>query len=151
MKLRTLALLAAGALLPACTTAQPASQPMSIPPAASSSGLLPLVKADRGICYGTLGVEATPCPVKLKKKNDGTVIVTVGGPGVVIATPIASDCAGSGSVCDVSRDGSQLTQFVISSTKGENVCGKAYVVFEGLTASESPIGTATVEVINRYC
>jgi hypothetical protein len=141
MKLRTLALLAAGASLSACATVQQASQPP----------ILPSGKAHGGICYGTQGVEATPCPVKLTRKDKGSVIVTVGGPGVVIATPIASDCVGSGSVCDLTRDGSQLTEFVISSAKGENLCGRAYVVFEGLNASEGAIGTATVEVINRYC
>jgi len=100
-------------------------------------------------CYGTFGVEALPCPVKLTKKNGGTVTVSVNGPGVVLAVVIGSDCAGPASVCDVSQTG--YTQFAISSVPGQNVCGNAYVVFEGVTASGTPVGTATVKVINKYC
>jgi hypothetical protein len=153
MRVRTLAVLAAVAsVLTACATAPQASQaPTQVVPPASRPNVAAPVKAKGGICYGTVGVEASPCPVKLTKKDKGSVIVTIEGPGVAIATPIASDCVGSGSVCNVSRYGSEPTEFVISSVIGENVCGKAWVVFEGLTASGGAIGTATVEVINKYC
>lgn len=100
-------------------------------------------------CYGTFGVEATPCPVKLTKRNGGEVLVSVTGPGVAIAVVIASDCVGSGSACSVTQIG--YTDFEISSIRGENPCGTAYVVFEGLTAGLSPVGTATSKVINKYC
>lgn len=152
MQARTFALLAgASCLFTACATGQVAQTGDAMVPSASHVAVATSVKRAGGICYGTFGVEATPCPVKLTKKDGGSVVVTIGGPGVVIAVPIASDCVGSASVCNLTRDGSALTQFVISSTKGSNLCGKAYVVFEGLTASEAAIGTATVQVINKYC
>lgn|GEM_PF-3944159 len=100
-------------------------------------------------CYGTFGVEAMPCPVKLTKRNGGAVAVSVNGPGVVLAVVIAGDCAGPGSPCDVVQAG--YTQFEISSVRGQNSCGNGYVVFEALTASASPVGTATVKVVNKYC
>ena len=144
MSLRTLATLAVGiGLLTACSSTQPTSL--------TSTGNVPQFKFPAGICYGTNGLEATPCPVKLNKKDKGSVTVSVGGPGVVIVVPIASDCIGPGSDCNLSRDGSSPTQFVISSVRGQNLCGTAWVVFEGLTANQNPVGTATVEVINRYC
>jgi hypothetical protein len=92
-----------------------------------------------------------PCPVKLNRKDNGSVTLSVQGPNVVFVLPIASDCVGPGSVCDLSRNGSAPTQFVVSSVRGQNLCGTAWIVFEGLTASETPIGTATVEVINKFC
>lgn len=116
----------------------------------SARTAIPLVdKTGRLGCYGTLGVEATPCPVKLTKRNAGKEAVSVTGPGVAIAVVIASDCIGTGSFCSVTQIG--YTEFEISSVRGENPCGTAYVVFEGLTASLSPVGTATSKVINKYC
>ena len=144
MSFRTLVSIAVGAaLLTACASPQQAS----FTPTTSA----PQVKAPGGICYGTNGLEATPCPVKLNRKDQGSVTVSVSGPNVVFVVPIASDCVGSGSVCNVNRNGSSPTQFVISSVRGQNICGTAWVVFEGLAAGETPVGTATVEVINKYC
>lgn len=100
-------------------------------------------------CYGTFAVRVTPCPAKLTEKNAGSVNVTVGGAGVVLAVIIASDCNGSASVCDIVQTG--YTQFDVTSVRGENPCGTGFVVFEGVTASGSPIGTATLEVVNKYC
>jgi hypothetical protein len=100
-------------------------------------------------CYGTFAVKVKPCPAKLTKKNGGNVSVTVSGPGVAIAVVIGSDCAGSGSICSIVQTG--YTNFEVTSVVGENLCGTGYVVFEGLTASLSPVGTATLKVVNKYC
>ena len=140
MKFRTFGAVAVTvSFLTACASSEVASQIGSSPTA--SHEILG--------CYGTFGVEATPCPVRLTKRNHGAVTVAVSGPGVALAAVIGSDCAGSGTVCNVTQTGT--TQFSISSVPGQNRCGTAYVVFEGLTSSKTPIGTATVKVINRYC
>jgi hypothetical protein len=94
-------------------------------------------------------VKVKPCPAKLNKKDSGSVDVSVSGPGVVFAVVIASDCGGSSTICNVVQTG--YTTFDVSSLQGVDRCGRAWVVFEGLSASESPIGTATLEVVNRYC
>ncbi len=153
MNLRTfVSLTVSVAFLSACASTQQGSQAQTgMMPQSSRASLHPSLRTPKSFCYGTQGVEATPCPVKLNKKDQGTVTVGVEGPGVVYVVPIASDCNGSGSVCNLSRDGSEPTQFVISSVRGQNVCGKAWVVFEGVTASGGAVGTATVDVVNRYC
>jgi hypothetical protein len=121
----------------------------TIVPQSARTGVPLADKPGRLGCYGTFGVESTPCPVKLTKHNGGEMTVSVTGPGVAIAVVIASDCIGTGSVCNVTQIG--YTEFEISSIRGVNPCGTAYVVFEGLTASLSPVGTATSKVINKYC
>jgi len=153
MNLRTfVSILLGAALLTACSSAQQSmpteAEMIPQPPRAS---LYPSLRTPKSFCYRTEGVEATPCPVKLNKNNKGTVTVSVAGPGVVYVVPIASDCSGSGSVCNLSRDGSEPTQFIISAVRGENRCGGGWVVFEGVTASGGAVGTATVHVVNKYC
>jgi hypothetical protein len=139
-------------LLTACASTQQSMQTQAgMVPQPSRATIHPSLRAPKSFCYGTEGVEAMPCPVKLNKKDKGTVTVSVEGPGVVYVVPIASDCVGSASVCNLSRDGSEPTQFVISSVRGENLCGRAWVVFEGVTASGGAVGTATVDVVNKYC
>jgi len=138
--------------LSACAPPQQVSQtPAGIVPQVSRAKALASVKSPASLGYGTNGLEAMPCPVKLNRKDNGSVTLSVQGPNVVFVLPIASDCVGPGSVCDLSRNGSAPTQFVVSSVRGQNLCGTAWIVFEGLTASETPIGTATVEVINKFC
>jgi hypothetical protein len=153
MNLRTFVSVLVGAtLLTACSSTQQSTQTQAgMVPQSPRASVKPSLRTPQSFCYGTEGVEATPCPVKLNKKDKGTVTVSVDGPGVVYVVPIASDCIGSGSVCNLSRDGSEPTQFVISSVRGENRCGRAWVVFEGVTASGSAVGTATVDVVNKYC
>jgi hypothetical protein len=151
MNLRTfVSVLLGAALLTACSSTQQSMPTQAgMVPQSPRASLSPSFGAPKSLCYGTEGVEATPCPVKLNKKDKGTVTVSVKGPGVVYVVPIASDCIGSGSVCNLSRDGSEPTQFVISSVRGENRCGGGWVVFEG--ASGGAVGTATVHVVNKYC
>jgi len=135
--------------LSACASGQQSSSAgAAIVPAASRTAVSPAKHRVLG-CYGTLGVEATPCPVRLTTKNGGSVTVSVSGPNVALSAVIASDCVGPGSVCNVTQIG--YLQYDISSIPGKNKCGKAYVVFEGLTAKEVPVGTATVKVINYDC
>jgi hypothetical protein len=100
-------------------------------------------------CYGDFAVKVKPCPARLTTKNGGNATVSVSGKGVALAVIIGNDCAGSGAKCNIVQTG--YTQFDTYSVPGENPCGTAYVVFEGLTASESPIGTATLKVVNKYC
>jgi hypothetical protein len=102
-------------------------------------------------CYGTFGVEAVPCPVRLRKSDGGSVTVSITGPQVVFAAIIGSDCAGPGSVCNVQGSTSNPTQFRIWAVKGSNACGTAWVVFVGISATGTEIGTATVKVINKLC
>lgn len=139
-----------GALLSACASGGESSQAGSAltPRSSRVASLVALPRHSLG-CYGAFKVRVEPCPAYLRKKNNGSVSVTVSGPGVVLAVVLASDCAGSGSVCNIAQTGN--TEFDVWSTPGENECGTAYVVFEGLTASESPIGTATLKVRNKYC
>ena len=123
------------------------ARPAAVPHGAGVGGAAP---AHGGLgCYGTLGVEAMPCPVKLTKKDGGKAAISVNGPGVALAAIIASDCVGPGSICNIVQTG--YTTFAVSSVQGQNLCGTAYVVFEGVTASGSPIGTATAKIVNKYC
>ena len=152
MSLRTFVVTAvSAAFLTACAATPPGSQaPAGVLPQSSHRSLSSRA-FPAAICYGTLGVEVMPCPAKLNRKNGGTVTVSVEGPSVAFVVPIASDCIGPGSVCNLSRNGSAPNQFVVSSVRGQNICGTAWVVFEGLTASGGGIGTATLTVVNRYC
>lgn len=150
MNLRSARVVALLSFLTACASNPQGPSNAAAVVAASQRASLPVPAKRGGLgCYGTFGVEALPCPVKLTKRDAGKVSVSVTGPQVALATVIASDCAGSGSVCNVIQIG--YAEFEITSVPGENLCGKGYVVFEGLTASESPIGTATVRVVNKYC
>ncbi len=148
---RLVSILVSATLLTACSATQSMQTQPGMVPQSPRASLSPSLRAPKSFCYGPEGVEATPCPVKLNKKDKGTVTVSVEGPGVVYVVPIASDCVGSASVCNLSRDGSEPTQFVISSVRGENLCGKAWVVFEGVTATGGAVGTATFDVVNKYC
>ena len=133
-----------------CAASQQGSQAGGsiVPPSRQTTSSLAAPHHALG-CYGAFGVKVKPCPAKLTSKDGGNVSVTVSGPGVAIAVIIASDCIGSGSVCNIVQTG--YTQFDASSVVGINQCGTAYVVFEGLTASLSPIGTTTLKVVNKYC
>ena len=150
MTLRALGTISVGVVfLSACASQQQnSSAGAAILPPALRTAASPAKRRVLG-CYGTLGVEATPCPVRLRTKNGGSVTVFVSGPQVALSAVIASDCVGPGSVCNVTQTG--YLQYDISSIPGKNTCGKAYVVFEGLTAKEAPVGTATAKVINRDC
>jgi hypothetical protein len=151
MNFRTFGSIAGSILfLTACASNLPSSPAGAPIVTQSRRAASPLAVPRRALgCYGTFAVKVKPCPAKLTKKNGGTVSVAVSGPGVAIAVVIASDCVGSGSVCNIVQTG--YTQFEASSVVGQNPCGTGYVVFEGLTASLSPVGTATLKVINKYC
>lgn len=150
MNLRSIAASAAGVLLlSACASTLQGSQSRAgaLVPGAARSGR----PMNASGCYGTFGVEAVPCPVRLRKSDGGSVGVSITGPQVVFAAIIGSDCAGPGSVCNVQGSTSNPTQFRVWSAKGSNVCGTAWVVFVGISASGTEIGTATVKVINKFC
>jgi hypothetical protein len=151
MNCRALGLLALNAsLLSGCASNQTSLQTAAaIPPQSSHVRRSSPLNAFR--CYGTFGVEATPCPVKLNKNDGGAVVVSVMGPQVVYAAVIASDCVGSGSVCNIEGVASEPTQFRIWSIRGYNICGKGWVVFVGIDADGDEVGTATSEVVNHYC
>jgi hypothetical protein len=152
MNLRTLGSLAIGmSLLSACASSQQSSLPAAAAFLPQSSDAIRYAPLNAFRCYGTFGVEATPCPVKLNKSDGGSVIVSVTGPGVVYAAPIASDCVGPGSLCNIQQIASYPTHFRLWSVKGYNVCGTGWVVFVGVAASGTEVGTATVQVVNHYC
>lgn len=136
--------------LAACSSSVPNAQPRAALAPQSRQATSARVAARGGLgCYGDFAVKVKPCPARLRQKNGGTVSVTVSGPGVAVAVIIGNDCAGSGSTCNIVQTG--YTQFDAYAVPSENRCGTGYVVFEGLTASFSPVGTATLKVVNKYC
>jgi len=108
-------------------------------------------------CMGTHGVELTPCPVKLNKKNGVSgVAIIVSGPGVVNSTVADADrCVarhgrnGRGAYCHIEPEGSgDVTQWLITSG---TECGRAAARFFALNASGGIVGEEWLKIVNMYC
>ena len=97
-----------------------------------------------GKCGGENGVRVRPCPVKLTNASQ-KVVVTISGPGVASGSYLGS-CYDFCSITILGHHKPTKWQIVPGAS-----CGKAGLLFQGLTRGYIVVGNADLTIVNKSC